>query len=663
MSDVYPGIHPNFIFSNYSETEKAIIRALGREWYITCSGMPFNLGATSKYKYILMKPVANYQELFNLDREIIVVFSPYEAFQPRTLDAIDYVYKKHQQLRIEKICSLIVSMDNCVQDKLKDLLKEDVESQIIIPFTYDELSKPIDSYFIRNRFKYHFYARDLFAFESPLRKDLYFFGRTDLVHSLVNRHRAAENCALFGLRRTGKTSIIFAIQRALNKINQNSVFIDCQNPAFHKRRWNKALFYIIHEVKDQLKVNIRTTLEESYTEANASINFEQDIVRIYKKTGSKSILLIFDEIENITFNVSPTDHWAEDLDFVFFWQTLRSLFHKLGRIFTYMIVGTNPMCIETALIQGKDNPIFNQVPYDYIPGFDVPQTRDMVRKLGRVMGLKFDEIVYGKLTEDYGGHPFLIRHVCSIINRDSSKSRPVEVNRAFYEKSKSKFDNEYQSYVELLISVLKQYYSDEHEMLRFLALEDYSTFNEFADNDSSFTNHLLGYGIIEKCQNEYSFKIDALKKYLQKKNKYKKLNQTQEQKMSEISERRNAAETKLRLIIRNQLKAFNGKKAHQLVLQSFGITRSKKYEILSYNELFNPEIVNVYFDDLRQLIISHWHCFQNMYSIDKDEFNGQLKAINRYRNDAHAINISNEDMNYFRICMSSLESFIRCFTD
>ena len=55
----------------------------------------------------------------------------------------------------------------------------------------------------------------------------------------------------------------------------------------------------------------------------------------------------------------------------------------------------------------------------YIPGFDYTQTREMVRKLGKIMGIKFDEGVYTRLVEDYGGHPFLVRRVCSKIGKIS----------------------------------------------------------------------------------------------------------------------------------------------------------------------------------------------------------------------------------------------------
>ena len=65
--------------------------------------------------------------------------------------------------------------------------------------------------------------------------------------------------------------------------------------------------------------------QNQYTEQDAPEKFEQKIIEIYKELGNRNILIIFDEIENITFKISPSKHWARDMDFVFFWQTLRSL--------------------------------------------------------------------------------------------------------------------------------------------------------------------------------------------------------------------------------------------------------------------------------------------------------------------------------------------------
>ncbi len=278
QAKVVPGINPRAEFSRFSDDEKKIVRRISQDWYVTNSGGDLCLGPTSFYRYLLVKPIDMFQEMFNIERELVLIFSSYENFEPRTLDAISAAIKKHQMLRIERICSILISKDDDIERKLKELLKNDHEAQIVVPFTYNEiLSDSADPYFFRNRFKKHFYTRDLFASEAPLKKDLYFFGRTDLVHSLVNRHRSNQVSGLFGLRKTGKTSVIFGVQRALEKVGSKSAFLDCQNPAFHRAPWNKSLFYVLNEIKRQHDLGQRLGNDTDYTEENAPVLFETHI--------------------------------------------------------------------------------------------------------------------------------------------------------------------------------------------------------------------------------------------------------------------------------------------------------------------------------------------------------------------------------------------------
>lgn len=662
-NDVYPGFNPLLKLKHFKGEEKEIIGKFGKEWYVTNGGEEFKLGAKSKYRYFLIKPINIYQEMFNLEREIVVIFSPYGRFEPRTLDAIDYVIRKHQNLRLEQICSIIISQDDYIEDHLQEILKSDKESQVVIPFSYSELININDSFFIRNRFKKYFYTRDLFAFEGPLKRDLYFFGRNDIINKIVNRHRSNENSGLYGLRKTGKTSLIFGVQRTLLKIDEMSVFIDCQNPSFHMRRWNKALYYIIKEITIQNELDIKLEDEEKYTEENASIIFETEIYEIYNILGKKSILIIFDEIENITFDISPSNHWASGLDFIYFWQTLRSLFQKLNNVFSYLIVGTNPMCIEVPTIKNKDNPLFNQVPFEYISGFDVNQTREMVRKLGKNMGIKFDELIYSKLTEDFGGHPFLIRHVCSIINRICSPERPTDVNKILYENAKNTFSKEYYNYYEMVLQVLQQFYEDEYEMLKYLAIGNKQKFQDYAKKSPYYTNHLTGYGIIEEHRDGYCFKIESVNEYLSNKCKYEKLGLTFEEKLSEVSERRNQIEPKLRQIVRTQLLSYYGMTiAKEKVLDIMGGFRKVRYDESPYGDLFDSNKTIIYFDDLRIIIHKHWKMtFKNIFNSEQHEFDSMMKVVNKYRIDAHAKEITNQEMEYFRVCISDLEQKVNDF--
>jgi len=656
---VKPGINSNTNLDHFSEEERSVIKKFSSEWYVSHGGGIIKLGATSSYKYFLLKPVSNYQELFNIEREIIVVFSNYTNFQPRTLDSFDAVINKYQELRIERVCSILISKDEKIADKIKTLLKGDSEYQIIIPFNFNEILKEHDSFFIRNRFLEHFYSRDLFAFQSPLKKDLYFFGRTDLVQSLFNRHRSGENSGLFGLRKTGKTSIIFGIRRVLESNGGVSVSIDCQTPAFHKKRWFSALYYVIDELKSQNKFEVQTSEQSQYTEEDAASIFEKDIVKIHDEIKRESFLLIFDEIEHITPKISGSEHWNTGSDFIFFWQTLRSIFQKNKQLFTYVIAGTNPKCVEIDTINGIDNPIFCQIPLEYIPPFNFSQTREMVRKLSRIMGLQFDETIYGKLTDDFGGHPFLIRNVCSIIYRlVSNEQRPVRIDKSIYTKGVDTFNEESEHYIKMILGVLKDYYNDEFEILKFLALGDIKKFDECVTSSKDYTNHLRGYGILDENLRNYSFKIESIKLFLINSNKYKKANLSQEEMIAEISERRNNIEPSLRKLVSQTLRTFLGEEeAKKQVLAKHGQKKLARYDSLSYSELFDANKHEIYWDDLRELMRKNWEIgFRNIFSETVDLFNARMCILNTIgRSDAHSKIVSDADMQSFRGAMSWLE--------
>jgi hypothetical protein len=335
---------------------------------------------------------------------------------------------------------------------------------------------------------------------------------------------------------------------------------------------------------------------------------------------------------------------------------------SLNKVFSYLIVGTNPLCVELERIEKKDNPIFGQIPLEYINRFDVPQTREMVRRLGRIMGLQFDEILYSKITEDFGGHPYLIRHVCSVINKHSPSDRPAKVDKNLYAKSKRIFLREYSHFLDMILNVLKEYFKEEYEMLSMLARGDCESFCEFAEISPLYTNHLIGYGILEENRGSYSFRIETIQEHLEKKDKYKKLTQSQEEMRAEISERRNILEPKLRSLCRIQLMSHLGiANAKESVLKILGEPRSTKNSNLDYNSLFDGNKSGILFSDLQKFISKHWQCFQNVLGPDKNEIVNCLNVINKLRVDAHAKDISADDMQYFRVSANRIEGLVKGF--
>lgn len=657
---VTPGIHQDAqaaMANCFSEEEKTIAKYWGREWYIT-NANKIDLGASS-YNYFLVRASDKNEKALGLSREVIVVLSNYSKFEPRTLDAFDRIYKTFSNNRIERICYVLISGDMEIETRLRDTLSSS-ESQVIIPFSYRSFEEHRgDDYFLSNQFKKYFYSCDLFDFSEPLKKDFFFFGRDLITTNVIKKHCDGQNFGLFGLRKTGKTSIIYDVLRRLPNEKHIGVLIDCQAPSFNHRRWNQALYYVSERVCNEAEV-ICTIPETQFTEIEADRLFQKEMALVSKKT-SKRILLMFDEIENITFGKAHVNHWCNNLDFIYFWQSIRSAFQQPGSKFSFCILGTNPKCVEDATIGGKDNPIFNAFQPKYIPGFDAQGTREMVRKLGRIMGIKFDETIYGKLTEDYGGHPFLIRQMCSAIAQ-KYPDRPITIDRVKYQDVKRQFNQE-DRYFPMLLQVLKEFYPDEYEMLNLLAIEDDETFKFYAQEDHSMIDHLIGYGIIRELDGTYDFQIDALKEYILRKNKSKKIFHTVEEKWMLLCTQRNQVEIDLRRMVRiilrtahkNEgevkdyvLKKLYGKKEREL----------KKYGVLTYKELFDSRKGLIFLKNLKDLIASDWEYFSD-YWHSQEEFNANMGILNKEgRFDAHATNPTEEEMKMVKIAIYFVQSGI-----
>lgn len=539
-----------------------------------------------------------------------------------------------------------------------------------IPFAgFPNIYCPYDSFsrnkgnpnFLRNQFRKFFYSRDLFDFSEPLKKDFYFFGRTNLTVSIIEKHRANQNFGLFGLRKTGKTSIIYDVIRKLSQIDSIGVFIDCQDTSFNFRRWNSALYYILLRAYEEAGLELDLQ-EAQFTEIDAGYLFEKSVSKLSTQIG-KRILFLFDEIENITFDKSGVEHWCNGLDFMYFWQSVRSAFHHTTNVFTFCILGTNPRCVEEHFIKEKENPIFKAFVPQYITGFDQERTREMVRKLGRLMGIKFDEGIYTRLVEDYGGHPFLIRQVCSAIAKKYPQ-RPVQIDRLKYNAAREEY-NRGSEYFDMLLDVLIQFYSEEYEMLNMLAAGDLETFKFFADQDYSMVKHLIGYGIIRVSDNEYDFQIDAVKDYLIHKQRRKALVKTPEEKWAYTCTQRNALEKELRKMVKVTLRiAYKSEAdAKAAVVKKIYGGDAKKYSTASYADLFDSRKSNIYLKNLKDLINANWEYFKDYWN-KQEMFISAMDILNHEgRFDAHATIPDDDEIIIINAALHTIEKGITKFKD
>ncbi len=653
---VNPGYHKQFIKQRFNSDEIRILDALSKDWYLTSSGERV-FAAQSEYDYFLMKPTLRTSEMFNIERELICVFSDYANFEPRSLDIFDKAVSRIPKMRAESVCQILISRARDVEDKVDRLLKSDPEHPIVIPLTYEELLSGDASNIVENRFRKHFYSRDLFSFLSPLKKDTYFFGRSNLINEIVNRYQSGEHTSLFGLRKSGKTSIVYAIERRLIANGDLVLSLDCESPSIHLLRWNELLERLVKKYHELRGSKLKIDPAGRYDEKNAAESFESDMLRIYKSKKPASTLFIFDEIERLTPGTASSEHWKESTDFIYFWQTLRSFYQKHPQVFSYMLVGTNPSCIEAHTLNSHENPIYASIPSQYVPPFTVEQVTQMVSRLGDYMGLKFDPLIFSKLTEDLGGHPFLIRQMCSLVNQRVSNNRPQKIDKALYQQAKVEFQIGAQEYLEMMVHVLRDWYPDEYEMLRFLAQGDMESFNDFSADHANYTRHLVGYGLIQRSVNGFSFNLESLADILRKKHKNERLHLSQEEKLQEISSRRVKLEKRLRILLKGALRVTHGvKKAAEVVIAAVQESRRPVLQTLDLNALLDKDASPLYLLDLVNIIKREWSSVENLFSLEKNKLIIMLEDINsKGRPEAHAKAIAEDDFTQLRLYFKKLE--------
>lgn len=652
---VYPGINPRAQVNNLPQEEQTIARVLSKDFYITGGFNEVSIG-TSKYRYFFLRFPDDKAITYGVRDEIIVLLSAFENFEPRTLDAIEKIQEENSGFRLDKISAFVISKDSDFIEKLNKTIKTQKECRIITPFTYSELQSPKNTDFYRQRIKQFFFERNLFDFDSPLRRDLYFFGRDELCQNLIDKHQTGQSASLFGLRRSGKTSILLSVCRRIANQNGFASIIDCQ--LLYQLPWYAALYHVAFTINNDHHAKVVIN-EAEYTDEKATITFARDIEKIHKKLR-KSVLLAFDEIEQITFGVSFGEAWRNGSSYVRFWHSLRSLAQRQENPVTLLLAGTNPRCLETPFVMGGDNPLYGHVKPEYIPGFSVPQAKQMIETLSSYMGISIDDDIYAYLVREFGGHPFLMRQACSYIKSELDKGTQRHIDRLMYEKSIAQFNEGLgHGFCELVIGVLAEHYIDEYTMLTYLARGDISEFEQLAESDSTYTQHLLGYGVISKSPSGYDFKIDSIKKHLSLKERYKKLNLTDAEKLAEIGERRNEIEHRLRRLVSQVLRSIHGEdEAKRLVLAKHDAKTRSKYSALPYRELFDANKHEIYFNDLKELMRKNWEGgFRNIFSEDVEKFNSRMVLLNSIgRSDAHKKDVSDADMQSFRGAMSWLEA-------
>lgn len=444
-----------------------------------------------------------------------MVYSPYERMEPRTFQAVErFVSSRPAKGRVDAMSFFLVAKAADVVSWTTSYLLEHKEERIAIPLSLAEISASGDDpAVIRRALTRHYHALDRFKYTLPLKEDTYFFGRESEVGKLSEAAFRAENVGLFGLRKTGKTSLLLKLERRLGARGDHLVhYVDAQSTSVRLRSWNQLLRYLITGIAASLQVKCEYVFEPY----DAADDFAHAVKDLLSAAEAKRMTLIIDEVEWISPGTAKDRHW--DSEFADFWHVIRSYQNREQNL-NVIIAGVNPSMIESASFEGYQNPLFGIVSPVYLSGLSQADTNEMVQKIGKLMGIRFMDDALSFLYDQYGGHPLLTRLACSYtsdVAKTAGKVFPIEISALDLRRESTLRDRELVFYSEHVVAELAKFYPEEYALLERLAIGDYQGFVGAA-RDPRRAVHLFKYGIVVNPEAPY-IPLEVVQNYVASEN-------------------------------------------------------------------------------------------------------------------------------------------------
>jgi hypothetical protein len=346
----------------------------------------------------------------------------------------------------------------------------------------------------------------LFNEQLPLTSDLFFVGRNHLVVEYITAIKQNHNRGLFGLRKTGKTSVLFKVARLAERDGIRTYYYDCKLPSIRNLHCSDLLIRIATDMGSSLRGGLTLNRNEHPSDF---------FLRVLRSAGKKNrICLIFDEIEYVSPLARLDKHWHTE--FIDFWQTLWTAQSEM-RCLSFIVAGVNPTIIELDLIEGVQHPVFSIVKPEYLTGLTYAEVSLMLNQLGGRMGMQFAPGALTYMYQRYGGRPLLTRMASSHLHShliQRNVRRPVTVTEQQLTQTEEARENAILFYCRHVISELSTFYPEEYKMLEMLASDNVADFIGGVRAKSA-TRHLQGYGLVDvKPQMKPQIRLPVVTRYI-----------------------------------------------------------------------------------------------------------------------------------------------------
>lgn len=368
------------------------------------------------------------QEIFGLNREIQVLYTEYERVEPRVLSIIQSRVRK--DMRVEPDMAILVSRDRNVKYTAARRAGEMAIVTVDLNRIYSDDPRPLHAFIAQSAA-----TVDHYDVTTPVRDPSGFYGRHAEIELIAYNLKRAISVGIFGLRKAGKTSLLNSLV-ALRVDDECSatVRVDVSEivsaeqfrTAILEGTWKSVRALPGNEGMNPRLRTLTTRGTRRTDVLDSAPAWIQDL-RVILENSERPTVLIVDEIDQAFPPRSNLDQ-TEARGLFSSLAQLRSLLQEQDRL-ALLCAGVDPSLFEQPLVNGKDNLLYKLVRLVWLAPMSRDEIAEMVRSLGKRMGVRLrDHQVIDLLFHTYGGHPLLTRKACSIaVRKRTTESLPFHI--------------------------------------------------------------------------------------------------------------------------------------------------------------------------------------------------------------------------------------------
>ena len=357
----------------------------------------------------IAKPTKRMRFTLGADRELLVVASTYSDQQQRIVKFIKREIDTSHG-RFESTIAIVIHFDPEGNTKLRNWGRD--QSISIIPIYFR--NPPTTPAELEKRISTELFSHDPFDVTGPVSDDANFYGRRDEAIDLARKLQRGQIRSCLGIRKVGKTSII---NRIIREIYSNYecilIMVDCSRDDVFELNAAKLVNSLANSISvadvSYKSYSPLVPVDVDVDMKNARDELEEKVLR-----SEYPIIFIFDEIDYITPGSPTNQNWRNE--FNIFWRNIRSIYQECDRQQKFMSIlvgGVSTHWFTVESIDGVENAALAFIPEELLSPMPEGATVAMLKRLGRIAGLDFEEESCKIIAQATGSMPYWSRKCCS----------------------------------------------------------------------------------------------------------------------------------------------------------------------------------------------------------------------------------------------------------